>query len=754
MKKFTLLFLCAILVTSAFSLTCKVKDHLGAPALFINDKPTVPFIFYGNPEKIDSNSNFVNQALLANKAGVNIYSFRVPLIWKTTGANPVYSTLYDVVTTGNYYAPLDKVLDDVIKLDPNALIIPRFYLHPPIWWLEENPEEKMLFSDGRANRICIASTKWRNYVKNSVKEFVKHCEKKYGNKIIGYHPTLLNTGECFYERSWENVFSGFEEPLRIGFANWASNKYLSVKNLCREWNDNKITFDTITLPTAKQRANSSDGFFRDPVKDKFVIDFYEYKNFLVADTIEFVAKIIKDETHRNKIYVVFYGYTFELSAVHKGIQVTGHLAMKKLIDSPDIDVICSPISYSNRRIGGLGAFMCAADSVRRAGKLWINEDDTRTYLCTDPRQRGFGDLKTLQENLWIYNRHFARIFPRRMGTWYMDLHDLGWLDSEGIWKHISKLKSAYESQLNVTSSWNPEVAVIIDERSPAFLSCNNKLASPLYSGLRAHLYRMGTTFNIYLLSDVLDGSVKLPEVNIFLGTWYLEKSERQKLISALKGKVAVWFYGAGYMDETGASKNNISKLTGFSFKELHNKNPQIKFLKNKSWNDKLTGKTFKPALFGGMDITNVFQTYEQHIEGGYEKIWAVKKKRGVIPLAVYDDGTIGLAAAKYSGFISVYCGIAGLPAQFFRNVLKNAGVHLYINSDNMVEADNHFLSVGSYDKKIESINIAPDKYLFNILEKKKILPVNNVVKDKFQAGETKLYWILNNKMSSPSGKNL
>ncbi|RLD08475.1 MAG: hypothetical protein DRI44_09770, partial [Chlamydiae bacterium] len=378
-----------------------------------------------------------------------------------------------------------------------------------------------------------------------------------------------------------------------------------------------------------------------------------------------------------------------------------------------------------------------------AGKLWINEDDTRTYLCANPERYDFGNIKNLQENCWIYNRHFARVLPKRMGTWYMDLFGKGWLNSTGIWNHISKLYKIYESQLNVTSSWCPEVAVIIDERSPFFLACNNKLTNPLYSGLRSRLYRMGTPFSLYLLSDVLDGSVKLPKVNIFLGAWYLKKNERAKLISALQEKTAVWFYGAGYMDETGASKNNISALTGFSFKERHNKNPEIKFVKNKKWNYNLTGKTFSPPLFGGMDITNVFQTYNQMINGGYKIQWAINKRKNVTPLATFDDGTIGLAETEYAGFNSVYCGITGLPVQFFRNILRNSDVHLYINSDDMIEADKHFLAIGVYDKKTECINLPKNKYLFNILEKKKLLPVKNVINDKFQTGETKLYWILN-----------
>jgi len=315
------------------------------------------------------------------------------------------------------------------------------------------------------------------------------------------------------------------------------------------------------------------------------------------------------------------------------------------------------------------------------------------------------------------------------------------LNSPGIWQHIAKLKNIYQNGLNVTSTWNPEVAVIVDERSPLYLACNNELTFPLYSGMRSQFYRMGAPFNLYLLSDVLSGKVKLRKVNIFIGAWYLEKAERAKLISALKNKTAVWFYGAGYMDETGASKNNISRLTGFNFKELKNKKPIINFTNNATRNINLTRKSFSPQLYGGMDIKTVYQTYNQPIT--YKKIWAVKRENGAIPLAYYDDGTIALAKREYSGYNSIYCGITGLPAQFLRNVLLNSGVHIYINSDNMVEADKNFIAVGVYEKKTEKILLHPKKYLINLLDGQKLIPKNNAVNDNFNAGETKLYKIKN-----------
>jgi len=635
-------------------LTCKVENHLGEPTLFINDKPTVPFIFYGYAAQIGVDFSFIDQAKLAKEAGINIYSIPVEFIWKSEDEKPIYSSLHNILDNSDPYAPLDKVLNNIIKLDSDALILPRFFLHPPKWWLKENPGEAMSFSDGKNERISIASVKWKNYVKTSLESFVNHCEENFGNHIIGYHPALLTTDEFFYDRAWDPVFYGFEEPLRIGFIKWLIKKYKTVDALQRAWLNDAIDFERVTLPTAAQRENLGNGFFRDPVKDKFVIDFFEYKNTLVADTIEFFAKIIKKETNRNKLFVSFYGYTFELSAIPKGIQTSGHLKLERIINSPDVDAICSPISYFNRRGGGIGAFMAPVDSIRKAGKLWINEDDTRTHLCKYPGQEPFAVSKDLSETLNVHRRNFARILPRRMGTWYMDLLNRCWLNSKEIWDQIEKFKNIYKNELKVEPSFNPDVAVIIDERSPLFLTCNNKLTSPLYYGFRSQFYRMGSSFNLYLLSDVLNSKVKLPKVSIFLGTWYLESKEREKLISILQGKTAIWFYGAGYLDENGKSKENISKLTGFSLKELSNKKPEIKFLENDKWNHKLKNSCFAPMVHGTFNEENIFQTVEQNIRENYKKLWAIEKNEDVIPLAVYDDGNTALAATGNLGYNSIY----------------------------------------------------------------------------------------------------
>ena len=73
----------------------------------------------------------------------------------------------------------------------------------------------------------------------------------------------------------------------------------------------------------------------------------------MAEPIELVASTIKDASDHKKIVTIFYGYYFEISGLPLGPQTSGHLALARLLECPDIDILCSPISYLDRGLGGM-----------------------------------------------------------------------------------------------------------------------------------------------------------------------------------------------------------------------------------------------------------------------------------------------------------------------------------------------------------------------------------------------------------------
>ena len=87
---------------------------------------------------------------------------------------------------------------------------------------------------------------------------------------------------------------------------------------------------------------------RDPVAERPVIDFTEFQQQAMADCVCHLAHAVREATHGRKLVVFFFGYVFEFGAIANGPGTSGHYALRRVLDCPDIDVLCSPISYFDR----------------------------------------------------------------------------------------------------------------------------------------------------------------------------------------------------------------------------------------------------------------------------------------------------------------------------------------------------------------------------------------------------------------------
>jgi hypothetical protein len=718
---------------NALALRAEIKQHLGSPAIFINNKPCIPMVFMGRsswcvPTDFTDNIKetwqkpLAEQVKLAAKTGIHFIQVDLRMPWKKPNEQRDYSSV-------------DSIFQVILNANPDAYIFPRFILEAPVWWLEQHPDQRMASSDGQQGIMAsIASELWRQEAMENIRHLIRHCEQTYPEHVIGYHACTQTTNEWFYIRSHEPVHSGFEEPMREGFARWAWAKYKTQEQLRKNWKQNDITFESIQVPTVKQRETAFCGLFRDPVRERFVIDFYEYLQVAMVETMEQVARLIKEETDGRKLVVFFYGYTFELSAVPFGPQVTGHYALGRLLQCPDVDILASPISYIGRDVGGIGGFMSPVDSIRDAGKLRLNEDDTRTWLCPSDSWAAGTDLinfmipiDTHQKTLSIHKRNVAQLIPRRLGCWFIDLTGEGWLNSPILWDNIGTLRKIYEQQFAVPAQWQPSVAVIVDERSSRYLADTNVLTEPICSNLRREFYRLGTDFRMNLLSDVLEDRMTLPPVTFFVGCWYLTAEEREKIHKLLEGKTAVWFCGSGYVSEDSASEQNMTSLTGFQFRQKQRDATQITFENNYTWNGNLSGLTLNSR---------------GNVASSILPLWAVQAETPVKSLARFADGSTAIATRNMKSWKSIYIGSTFCPARFLRNLLKIAGVHVYLDSDDVVSTDGEFLAIMASNAGIKNIHVPDGKALYSIETEELLLPVNGLVSQYFNVGQVRYYRIV------------
>jgi hypothetical protein len=707
------LFLVQSFLGQAFALTAEVGDYLGSPTLIINGEPRVPLMFWGHadPAKPDD-SPFAQQARLAAGAGIHLHSFQLTAPWPKPGEEPDFSAV-------------DATLESVLLADPEALMLPRFGIYAPHWWLDAHPDDEMVFSDGLLSpdgRVAsMASEAYREEGERHLRAFVRHCEERFGEFMAGYHPCGQHTGEWFYMRSWEPVFHGFEEAFRKGFADWALKKRSSVAALGQAWFQPGLTVEGIRVPTAAERGQAAQGHFRDPAKERFLIDFHEYQQVAMVEPLKQFARAIKEETGKKKLVALFYGYTFEISGMPTGPQNSGHLRLASLLESPDIDMVCSPISYGDRALGGTGALMAPVDSVRSAGKLWLTEDDTRTHLSaqSDP----YGRVPTLEGSQWVHRRNFGQVLPRRLACWHMDLMNEGWLNDSELWKNIGAMNTAYSKALHRPAQWNPDVAVVIDEKSFLYLADRWEITRLLCANFRPDVYRMGSPFRIHLLSDLLNGRCELPKVTLFIGCFHLSEKERQKIGEESAGKTLVWFYGSGFLNDGSASVRNMEGVTGFQFAEPVAEGPGVVAFEKET------------LLTQGLEGT------KYGLEIPLRPRFALAERAGIQPLARFEDGALAAATQDKDGARQYSIGSLGCPPKLLRNILREAGVWVWLDTDDVVLAGNDFLSVTATTTGEKDLMPPAGKKLIPLEGGDALIPVAGKARVSFAAGETKQYWV-------------
>ena len=640
---------------NASNIRVSIKNTASGPVLLVNGKAVVPTLFFVNFDTSPSlRPNQLAEIKLAGKHGVNIVSFPVPMPWPRDGVT------YD-------FAEVDARIEAAVKANPNVLIIPRIGVSwPPKWWCEQYPEELMLYNDGSRGIASIHSQIWRKTAAQHMAALIKHIESNYGKHILGYHPCGQNTGEWFFDATWEGRESGFEEPARSAFKAFLTLKYKSDANLQTAWAEPSVTLQTADVPNDEERRAQSGSFRRFPLAQK-VFDFDEFRNEAMADIASYFCRVVK-ENAPSKAAVVFYGYHFELAGAPRGIQSTGHLALSRLLRSPYVDVVCSPVSYFDRGPGGGGYFMAPVDSVHLSGKLWLVEDDTRTHLATKDPSDPVVHMQDFEETKGVLARNFAHVVTRRAALWWMDLFGEGWFSTGEVWDFLEQLCRVYQSQMVVDKKYHPEIAVIVDEQSCLYLSRSGDLTNRLLALFRREWYRLGAPVGIYLLDDLIKGRVPPAKLYLFLDTFALNDQEvKQVRKHACKpGNVVVWMYAPGIVKDGSISTADIINLTGIEIKETSQGTGEI-------------------VLSDG----STFNAQHGHLEPSFVVIDPQAEV-----LARYASGNgVAVAFKKIGQWTSVYSSVLQLPASMLRELARRAGVHIYSDADDIVTAGNGVVGI-------------------------------------------------------------
>ncbi len=612
-------------------------------------RPGNSFVFLGGPA-----GPFEAQIRMAAAAGVNFVTFPMEMPWPAPGE-------------GVDWQPVENVCAQILQANPQALLLPRFGAEPPEWWRKAHPGEVMTWEDGsQQQHAVVASPLYRRDAAARVAALVEHIESKFGNHMAGYHPCGQNTGEWFYQDTWGNRLNGYAPADTNAWRVWLRGRYGSDAAVQSAWRDQAVTLDGATIPTPAQRRASPTGVLRDPQTQRALIDFAEFQQQAMADLVCELAHAARQASRGRKLVVFFYGYSFEFGTIRLGPATCGHYGLRRVLDCPDIDVLCSPISYFDRGLGGSAPAMTAAESVALAGKMWLCEDDTRTYLGTGNFPGQFDGAKDLAETQTMLRRNVAQEATRNFATWWMDLGMTGWFNDPRMWDEMQHLEAIDRVFLTKPIPYRPEVAAVIDERAMLETAASAwTLTEPGIYQVRRPLARMGAPYGQYLLDDVVRGRVQA-KLYVFLNAWQLSSAQRQALLKTTREVCRVWCYAPGLHDGDRTSPEAMRQVSGFRLEPV---SPA------RAW--------ATPTDLGRqLGLRTAFGS-----ESPITPLFAASDASPAETLATYPDGSAAIALRRVARGWSLFVGVPGLSSELLRLAARKAGVHLFADTDCNVYAN-------------------------------------------------------------------
>ncbi|MHB1462735.1 MAG: Ig-like domain-containing protein [Armatimonadota bacterium] len=663
----------------------KLKRIDGIPTLHINGKPQ-PFIAWA---QYDTYPNLVETAV---RAGIRIYQPRLIAGFQTAEF-------------------IENQMKEVLAKDKNAYFLPSMWVGGDQIYGFDKRDSSEYNTDTAAswNAISFGSQEWVNRVELQLRSNIRKLENsKWAGHILGYMVLAGNTGEWFYVDTYTD--RDFDRGLanQATWREWLRQRYNGdLQKLRSLWKLPDVSFETAEIPT-----KSAGSPFLDPSKQRNLVDYVQYHNERIADVTSRLASVIKQETRRKKLVAIYSGYNMELGAYGP---IGGQLCMQKILASPDIDLIFSPLDYTDRGFDGFTGSHGSMDSIRINGKMHVGEDDYSTHIGTDHwgARPLAGDVNG---SLALHWRNFGYTLTKGFGQWWYDDSGYGSFNNATMVNGFQKMTQIANAAISLPRTSTTQVALVVDEFSQMVQS-NKASASPLNAqmvSIRSKLSHIGAPYDVILLSDVLSGKARSYKLLIMANAYAWDTDIRRHWQGLDKrGQTVMWLYAPGYWSRDAAgvdscSDNGIMELTGLPIKLGPSRTYAITSVKS--------GLPTMDALANGEPLASV----QNEIPFAH-----ITDERGLTVLG-RTDGQATAVLKRMAGWNELWLGSPSVASsQFYQAIGKLAGVHIYSDAGRAVNANASFVFVTIPKASDELIRLRSDQPVCDIQNDKMLQPAKD-----------------------------
>ena len=647
-------------------LEAKVAPYQGRNVFWVNGRPMAPLMYSGTEHSRETWAGQPRQSI-GEFAALGQQIIQTDMWFK-----------YSLRPDGSFdMAGIRRQLAGILEVKPDACIVVRINVSAPRWWLDQNPAEICRTTGGGTGKNTfggnsaesLASTVYAAFAQQNLRRFLQELEKTpEGDRVIGFHIGGGVYGEWHYYGIYDEPDAS--EPMRQRFIGFAQARYGTIDRVNAAWKTGFRTLDEIVVPSYGRRYEVTDGDFRDPQRDRYVIDYYECQQATVSALVNGLARLVKETWPRPTVVGLFYGYFFGNWTV--GAQ-SSQFDIKTLFRSPHVDYFSGPLS--SRNAYGSGYFRTLVDSVSLNGKVWISEHDTPTHLNLNAKGVGGAKWPDVPENegqsIAIMRRNYMYTITEAAGQWWYDFgpaNRSGWWSTPAMLAEAKRLLEISTAKLDQPYVKPAEVLLVHDMDSfnyvrPAKI---DRLTFKITEEMSDALLGTGAAIDRIFLMDLDHVDLSKYKLVIFGNVFALDAAQRRWIKERIvtPGRSVVFLSGAGYTDGVKNDVALISSLTGMRIAKADGLKPVVTVT--------LGGQASRLDAGG---VVSLFQVTDDAAR----------------TIGTYAGGEVGAAVKKVNGATVYYF---GLPPKtdlgFFKVLMREAGVRTYV--ENTVARD--YVSVG------------------------------------------------------------
>lgn len=755
----------------------------GQPTIVIDGRPYPPMAMTARIKKPD-----YLEAL--GKAGIKIYFLMTNTRWLRPGRDWVDENGV------SHHEPsgMEKFKADaelLLKCVPDAYIIVRIGLHPPVDWVESHPDDMMQYQDGShqpailmsevhkdvlPGMYSLCSDAWREDGRKALEEFCDEVDTlPFADRIIGYFLAAGGTSEWYPVNpleDWKNDrYADFSPAFRKEYSRILRDKYSTVEALRSAWNDPSASFDTPPIPPLEDRkfvhvdrtildallnfenadreigktidlnpsAAGNLGVFLNADNKPEVADFYHAWHRATANSIIHFARVLK-ERYKGKLVGAFYG-SYGCTDFFNASTAEATLP---ILNSGCLDFLAAPGVYNNREPGGYVAQREMQDSFRLRNQIFVVEEDSRTHLDVDFYRDAMG-LYDIHDTLDTLKRDFARDICEEIFAWWFDqLEESGRYQHPDIYKLFARQQEVANRALSFPREKKNEIALIYDQESVHYVSYGTD-ALMLDYYRTSDLARIGAPVDYYFHDDMSRPDMPDYKVYLMINVFCLTDAEREAIHkkAAKNHATVIWLYAPGFINpEKPVKMDNayITGLTGFRVGRMDKTcSPRFRIVEN------------HPALRYG-DPCRRYGYIDRDV---HSNVWLGSEVKPPFanPCFYIDDpeaevlgrylmdGKTAFAMKQYKGFTSVYCAPQILRSELIASLAEYSGCHLFLHQDDCLYANENFVTVHAKDTGPRTIYFKRPCSPFEVYEKR--FYGHNVTRLTLdmRLGETKMFCI-------------